>query len=603
MLKIAIFCGGTGSVALQTGFDQIYDSKRIQLDIIVNAYDNGKSTGVCRRVFNNQILGPSDVRKNQLLQFSLQYGQELLEPESRYSRLYQLFNLRLSAADALSYYDQAYRTICDFEGALDPAVYSRLLVLLRFFFFEENVAVLRPTTLGERFEDFSLSNIFYAASAALNGNSLQAAAKEMADILEIKDNVHLISDKSLILKAKTASGRIIDDEGEIVAWDNPLDTISSVMLFDGKQEYTPSVDEGICGGNDSVKSIVEKADIVIFSSGTQWSSLIPTYMHHGFAEMIQRSKAKKYLIMNNIEDHDAAGVGAAELCGILERYLDLNQITIVINKNACSSMNSVVTDYRIIREALGLKENQKHDPQKLVKAIMADYYGPALACRYQFFDLDGTLWNASGTELEIAAGHENLRLFCGAIVTGNTVKHVVDVWKHYGFSGKAVDIYADYGNTHFEVNHPDQINYLSDQYFLDKAIYQELSGMQEFSGKATMRGGTVISIKPLKNRLSLVNDLNQKLAQRNRPVLAKIAGRTTIDVTYADYTKAAMLEQILIQGKLPYSDVLFVGNELEQGSEKEITAVGIKTLAVNDVFECNSFLRTKRMMEESAHDC
>ena len=86
-------------------------------------------------------------------------------------------------------------------------------------------------------------------------------------------------------------------------------------------------------------------------------------------------------------------------------------------------------------------------------------------------------------------------------------------------------------------------------------------------------------------------------------MLAKIAGRTTIDVTYADYTKAAMLEQILIQGKLPYSDVLFVGNELEQGSEKEITAVGIKTLAVNDVFECNSFLRTKRMMEESAHDC
>lgn len=603
MLKIAIFCGGTGSVALQKGFDQIYDSNRIQLDIIVNAYDNGKSTGVCRRVFNNQILGPSDVRKNQLLQFSLQHGQELLKPESKYSRLYRLFNLRLSAADALSYYEQAYRTICDFEDALNPAVYSRLLALLRLFFFEENAAVLRPTTRGERFEDFSLSNIFYAASAASSGNSLQAAAKEMAGILEIKDNVHLISNKSLILKAKTTSGRIIDDEGEVVAWDNPLDTISDVMLFDGKQKYTPFVDEGVCGVNDSVKSIVAKADIIIFSSGTQWSSLIPSYMHRGFAEMIQQSKAKKYLIMNNIEDHDATGVGATELCKILERYLDLDKITIVVNKNACSSMNSIAADYRMIREELGLKGNSKHDPQKLVKAIMADYYGPALACKYQFFDLDGTLWNESGTEMEIAAGHENLRLFCGAIMTGNTVKHVADVWQYHGPSGKIVDIYADYGNTHFEINHPDKIDYLSDQYFLDKTIYQELSEMQEFFGKVTMRGGTVISIKPIKNRLSLVNDLNQKLTQRNRPVLARIAGRTTIDITYAEYTKAAVLEQILIQGKLPYSDVLFVGNELDQGSEKEITAIGIKTLAVNDVFECNSFLRTKRMMEESAHDC
>ena len=72
MLRVAVFCGGTGSIALQNGFASLYGIDRVQMDIIVNAYDNGKSTGVCRRCFNNEILGPSDVRKNQLLQYSIQ---------------------------------------------------------------------------------------------------------------------------------------------------------------------------------------------------------------------------------------------------------------------------------------------------------------------------------------------------------------------------------------------------------------------------------------------------------------------------------------------------------------------------------------------------
>ena len=69
MYNIVIFSGGTGSIAIQEGLSLIYGNNNYNLDIIINAYDNGKSTGVCRKIFDNQILGPSDLRKNQMTQY------------------------------------------------------------------------------------------------------------------------------------------------------------------------------------------------------------------------------------------------------------------------------------------------------------------------------------------------------------------------------------------------------------------------------------------------------------------------------------------------------------------------------------------------------
>ena len=61
-LKITILSGGSGNDALIKGLKQIYEDCEIK--VIVNAYDNGKSTGVCRKLTNT--LGVSDIRKNHI---------------------------------------------------------------------------------------------------------------------------------------------------------------------------------------------------------------------------------------------------------------------------------------------------------------------------------------------------------------------------------------------------------------------------------------------------------------------------------------------------------------------------------------------------------
>lgn len=57
MKKIVVFSGGTGSIALQRGFAELYGQDRLRLDVVVNAYDNGKSTGACRRIMGEKIWG------------------------------------------------------------------------------------------------------------------------------------------------------------------------------------------------------------------------------------------------------------------------------------------------------------------------------------------------------------------------------------------------------------------------------------------------------------------------------------------------------------------------------------------------------------------
>src|SRR5688572_22976284 len=54
-VKTVIFTGGTGSIALQRGLYYALDSKLdgIETRVIVNAYDNGLSTGAVRRVMNH----------------------------------------------------------------------------------------------------------------------------------------------------------------------------------------------------------------------------------------------------------------------------------------------------------------------------------------------------------------------------------------------------------------------------------------------------------------------------------------------------------------------------------------------------------------------
>ena len=58
--KIVLFSGGTGNTRFVNLINKLPD---VELSILVNGYDDGKSTGEIRKYIPG-MLGPSDFRKN-----------------------------------------------------------------------------------------------------------------------------------------------------------------------------------------------------------------------------------------------------------------------------------------------------------------------------------------------------------------------------------------------------------------------------------------------------------------------------------------------------------------------------------------------------------
>lgn len=592
MYNVVIFSGGTGSIAIQEGFASIYGNDNYNLDIIINAYDNGKSTGTCRTIFDSKILGPSDLRKNHMNQFKVQKAAALKDFSSKESVLYRMFNLRLDASSKEDYYDKACDLLEDGRRAIGDKDTYYLKSLLDYFFFDDvHNDTWRKALTGVDFKDFSIANIFYSAAAAMNGYSLRLAGKDMAAVLGIKDNVHLISDVNLYLEARTESGKIIRDEGDIVEWDNPEDKIVSVMLLKNGEEYIPSVDEGTdLTKVKSIKSIVEAADIIIFSSGTQWSSLIPSYMHSGLRKILAASKAKKYVVMNNVEDHDMKGVTADEIISILGRYIPVDDITAVVNDDAVPTMNSVSTIRSICGHIGG--EKSKHNPVKLIALLMKDFFNVTDKDKTFIYDLDGTLWDERANNKGKAVGSENMNLFTGIIHSGNNYEHVRDAFKYLYHQEAETDIYSDFGNVHFtSENH--KIELLTEEYVIDTVIVAALDKVDAFTGKIKTRGqGCVVTIKPLVNREVLLRKAQEVLDQFGGEYEARVSGHTSIDIMKKNYDKKTMLGLIMQRHHLAIDQVIFVGNETEEGAEANIKELGVRTLQVDDVYECNMLLRT-----------
>jgi len=635
MKKIVIFAGGTGSIALQTGFKHLYD-KSVKVDVIISAYDNGKSTGECRKVFGGKILGPSDLRKNQMTQFALINDVYNETPQNADKViLYKLFSERFTRVkwqDSYQYaVDQTRKAFSSIrELGLGSEYYdireTFLLDLIEYFFFDEYASLsktVRKSILTADLSDFSLSNIFYASAAALNGNSLSVAGTVMAEVLDIPNNVHLISDVNLYLHAETQGGFVISDEGVIVSYDNSKDPISKVLLLDEKgQAYVPAVDED--NYDDTASKIIREADIIIFSTGTQWSSLIPTYMHEGFYNLIRESKAQKYLLMNNIEDRDMKGLGASDVLEVVSNYLPLDDVNVVINSHALPSMSQVNEKWATstLYGTFSEKGEKTHNPEKIVSFLMEDYYKEFINFKYFYFDFDDTIWSSSKDLLMREISKENLVMLykafpkCRLIISGNSINHFVALESKFAEASKQCDnkyedllVYCNGGNCVYKMtasgmehvkNISDRFNLNEDYYKLTTLLLCELNknGYDLNMSNFENRGNCILSIKPLVNRERAKRIIERTILE-NIPLqnggpkyTPYINGNTTIDIMNSDYNKSLCTTYITEILGISKEDVVYVGDKTESGNDNCIVGQGYRILTVDDVVDFNSFART-----------
>ena len=573
-MKIVIFSGGTGSVQLQKGLYDVFGKEVLDYTIITNLGDNGLSTGVCRQVMDGKIMGPSDLRKNQMLRAQLHGSCD--------SDLMQFLEQRftIEASNAENY---LLSKLIDLN--IDHQVKKIMHAGVKAFFSQ-------PTALSVDYTDFSVSNIIYSGLAKMNNYSLDAAGDIFEGILGIPDkSVISNSDYPMYLTATTESGYEILDEGDIVSWNNPNDKIVRCGFVDGHgQPTTPFMN------NQSLEAIAE-ADIIIFSSGTQWSSLIPTYISTGFIEAINSSTASMYLVMNAAQDKDVKGVTGDELLTVLSNYLPMDRINIISALDGDATLVPRSNTYRVIRENLLEYGGGKHNGMKLVSTIFKDYFSYQLANDTQVFDYDDTLV-ARGDALPMI-GISNMKKL-------NKLAEKKDVWISTGNTVKAlksgfrkIKLLADGGVNEYYINDQSDIVF---QDCLDKNVYFtniELDDIIDHItkcgidvSKIQVRGKAMVSIKPIADeyRYPLVMLLTIFMPEYK----IRASGRTTIDICKKSLNKTIAADHIFKDSFTYFGDEGYPG-----GNDAEISMIPRCCFYdVKSIKDTNMYLSIATMRED-----
>jgi GT2 family glycosyltransferase/2-phospho-L-lactate transferase/gluconeogenesis factor (CofD/UPF0052 family) len=329
---VVVFTGGSGSGAL---VNQLLD-RGATVTCLLNAYDDGKSTGRLREVFG--ILGPSDVRKNLLALMDID--------STRYWSLHEAFGYRFPAEEPREgqFRDEVF-ALAGGEGRAGPGVgreftriVSRLPQAPRDAFVDylgwfTRALQARERESGARFSflDCALGNCFLVGAYLKHGRDWEKAIGEVGRLLDTRGHIRLISDDDRHLVAVCRDGRVLASEWEVItASDGDIAglflserrvdraAIEGVVRAVGPEAALARLKEEVHSPARPTAGALEevaRADLIVYSPGTLHSSLLPSFQVTGVPEALAASRAPKVLVTNIVEEPDTRGYRCSDLVG------------------------------------------------------------------------------------------------------------------------------------------------------------------------------------------------------------------------------------------------------------------------------------------------
>lgn len=563
-MKTVILSGGSGNDSLIRGLKYYYPSMNCK--VIVNAYDNGKSTGVCRSVTNT--LGVSDIRKNHIRMYKAMHGN--------------------CNKNIIEFYDNRYdftpgNEVAEITEKLNTWGMPQFVPLVERFF-------ATPEAKNYRYTDFNISNIVYAEMYAQSGYEY-TNDYFCNKILDIDSFVLLNSFSNVYLKAITNSGYVIKDEGEIVEWCNRDDKIESCL-------YGTVLNTEL---NPRAVASIEGADLIIISTGTFWSSIYPTLEFGDLYKLINKNThAKKVWALNCEEDKDSYGVSADEFIFHLRKLgLSLDDFTILVNTDACDILRTVKDkDVSCHYSQMG-NQNGKHDPNKYAKSVLECYYGfdnftpEQIVC-----DFDDTLWPRNTSLNNI--GIDNIKLLnktnMGVIISGNSFSSIkTKLASIYGsdLSDFNIPVWADASST--EYIQGVKTHTIGDCFISRDTLEKVESHINNLFGMTAVSHPDTdlpyIKYKPMGKleRMLFTYLFNNYIRYNiNTPeLLANITGQSTVDITTSGDNKVKVYKECEFEGM----NILYIGDEVDKGNDFNIAKLAKKAIHTSGVEETNCILK------------
>ena len=351
-MKIIIFNGGRGATSI---INEIKKYKNFHITSVVNAYDDGISTGEIRKFFN--MLGPSDIRKVQA---------NLID--DNFKDYLRLFDFRFSSQTS---FNEGLDILHNFEEKIlskyniDDQI-SKKLSLYNKQFLKVIKKYKKNYNYDFSFNDCSLLNCLYAGGFVNYNYNFFETINNFKKIFKIKHDVLPNSNDNLKMIALREDGRVLYSESEIVNLRSNV-KIHDFFLID----YQTNIDEKMINQlsfekklsffkelhctpsmNPELEDRIKSADLIIYSPGTQHSSLLPTYLTNNLGKLISDNKdALKVFITNIGADYENPVYIASDYVKNAFKYLNKSLANI---SNPKSLINYLV-----------INDNNKIDPNKV----------------------------------------------------------------------------------------------------------------------------------------------------------------------------------------------------------------------------------------------
>ena len=329
MLNVVVLNGGRGAASI---IPALLSREGLQVTSVVNAYDDGKSTGEIRRFFN--MLGPSDIRKVQQLM--------LPSGSPNYEAHQALYEFRYRETDGRNAILEDMARFCKrgSPALADIAVGNGAIATALRTFVREFLEGLRliETVSGETFSfaDCSLMNCLYAGAHLALGRDFEAVTVKMERLFRLRGTVLPNSTESRHLAGLRENGEVLYSEAEIVELRSSV-LIDRIYLlerpikpgtldklgFEERRHYLQR-HHAPAKMSEGVRRALAQADLIIYAAGTQHSSLYPTYLSAGVGETIASNRtAVKVFITNIGADYETPTYTASKFVKGAHRYICL----------------------------------------------------------------------------------------------------------------------------------------------------------------------------------------------------------------------------------------------------------------------------------------
>ena len=165
----------------------------------------------------------------------------------------------------------------------------------------------------------AVGNLILTAMLDITG-SLKDSIKHLSKLLDVRHKVLPISeDSDLTLMGKDIDGHVVEGEEEITMWPKKIEKI----YYKHEPKVLPEV-----------LTEIKKADLIVFSMGSLYTSVLPNIICKEVKKALNEAKAPIMYLSNIVtQPGETDGFTVGDHVKLLNKYLDKRKVDVVIASN------------------------------------------------------------------------------------------------------------------------------------------------------------------------------------------------------------------------------------------------------------------------------